>query len=688
MKKLFLAFLLLATALFAQGAQPAEKPATPEKPPAAASNVPPVPDYVPKDALRYSIILSGNKSGDEAVWKTPDGKIHTFSQFNDRGRGPKLDGEYVLDERGLPKSVAIKGNDYLKSAVEETFAYDGKVARWKNKSESGEHTGENQFYASLYGSNEEFGMLVRALLAQGGTLKILPAGEVRLNKIRTEEVEIGGKKQDLTLYAITGLGFTPVRAWFDADTNFFAVPGSWFAEVREGGESVLPRLLAIEQEVDKARGLDLAKKLTQSPSGTVAITHVNLFDAENARIIPDQTVTFSGNKIMAVGKSANTQGAQVIDGSGKTLLPGLWDMHAHVGPNDGLLNIASGVTTVRDLANDVDELLARRKRIENGQEIGTRIILAGILDGPGPFQGPTKALVGTPEEVRTWVKKYHDLGYVQIKVYSSIKPELVPVIVEEAHKNGMRVSGHIPAGMIAEQAIRAGFDEMQHMNFVFLNFMPDVKETRNPSRFIEPAKRSAGIDVNSKQVKDFIALLKEHKTVIDPTLVAFEGMITARNGKPDPSFARIIDRLPSNVRRGFLTGGLPVDDDATDKTYRASFDNWKRMTKTLFDNGITLVAGTDSLAGFAYHRELELYSESGIPNNKVLQLATIGAARVMKKDADFGSIAAGKFADMVLVDGDPTKNISDIRRVRTTIKDGKIYDSAALLRELGVQPAQ
>jgi imidazolonepropionase-like amidohydrolase len=242
--------------------------------------------------------------------------------------------------------------------------------------------------------------------------------------------------------------------------------------------------------------------------------------------------------------------------------------------------------------------------------------------------------------------------------------------------------------MIAEQAIRAGFDEMQHMNFVFLNFMPDVKETRNPSRFIEPAKRSAGIDVNSKQVKDFIALLKEHKTVIDPTLVAFEGMITARNGKPDPSFARIIDRLPSNVRRGFLTGGLPVGDDATDKTYRASFDNWKRMTKTLFDNGITLVAGTDSLAGFAYHRELELYSESGIPNNKVLQLATIGAARVMKKDAESGSIAAGKLADMVLVEGDPTKNISDIRRVRTTIKDGKIYDSAALLRELGVQPAQ
>jgi imidazolonepropionase-like amidohydrolase len=679
MKKSLFA-VLLSIAFIPLAAQEAAKPAE-------ASNVPAVPDYVPKDALRYSVILSGNKAGTEAVWKTADGKIHTLSQYNDRGRGPKLDGEYVLDEQGLPKTMRIAGNDYLKSPVEETYTYDGNVARWKNKSEAGESTGANRFYASLYGSNEEFAMLVRALLAHSNTLKILPAGEVRLDRIRAEEVEIGGKKKVLTLYSINGLGFTPVRAWFDEDNNFFAAPGSWFAEAREGAESVLPRLLVIDQEIEKARSLELAKKLAQTPKGSVAITHVNLFDSENARIIPDQTVTFSGNKIVAVGKNASTQGAQIIDGRGKTLLPGLWDMHAHVGPLDGLLNVASGVTTVRDLANDIDELLARRKRIENGDEIGTRIILAGILDGPGPFQGPTKALVATPEEVRTWVKKYHDLGYVQIKVYSSIKPELVPVIVEEAHKNGMRVSGHIPAGMIAEQAIRAGFDEMQHMNFVFLNFMPDVKETRTPARFIEPAKRSAGIDVNSKQVKDFIALLKEHKTVIDPTLVAFEGMITARNGSPDPSFASIIDRLPSNVRRGFLTGGLPVEDAATDKTYRASFENWKRMTKTLFDNGVTLVAGTDSLAGFAYHRELELYSQAGIPNNKVLQLATIGAARVMKRDAEFGSISAGRFADMVLIEGDPTKNISDIRRVRTTIKDGRIYDAAALLRELGVQPA-
>ncbi len=658
---------------------------------AEPSNVPPIPDYVPREAVRYTILLSGSKAGDEAVWKTPDGKVHTFSQYNDRGRGPKIDGVYALNDQGLPVNVEIKGNDYLKKPVEETFVFDGKTSHWKSPSEAGEQAGLNGFYASLNGSDEELAMLVRALLARGGTINIVPVGQARLDKVRSEEVTVGEKKSKLTLYSVSGLSFEPLMAWFDEDNNFHASPGTWFATVRSGSESVLPRLLEINQQVERSRAATLAKKLTQIPKGDVAIEDVSVFDSINAKILPHQTVIVSGNKIRSVGPASTTKPASdatIIDGRGKTLLPGLWDMHAHVGSIDGLLNLASGVTTVRDLANDTDELLARRKRIEAGEEIGTRIVLAGILDGPGPFQGPTKALVSTPDEARSWIRKYHDLGYVQIKVYSSVKPELVPVIVEAAHKLGMRVSGHIPAFMIAQQAIRDGFDEMQHMNFVFLNFMPDVKETRTPARFIEPAKRSLDIDVKSRPVQDFIALLKERKTVIDPTLVAFEGMITGRPGKPDPSFASVADRLPANFRRTLFGGGLNAPDEATDKKYKASFANWKRMAKELFDDGVPLVAGTDSLAGFALDRELELYTEAGIPSNKVLQIATIGAARVMRMDGAFGSIEQGKMADLVLVDGDPVANIGDIRRVRTTIKDGKMYDSAALFRELGVLPAR
>jgi imidazolonepropionase-like amidohydrolase len=296
--------------------------------------------------------------------------------------------------------------------------------------------------------------------------------------------------------------------------------------------------------------------------------------------------------------------------------------------------------------------------------------------------------VATPEDVRQWVTKFHDLGYVQIKIYSSVKPELVPVVVEEAHKRGMRVSGHIPAGMIASDAIRAGYDEMQHMNFVFLNFMPDVKETRTPARFIEPAKRSADLDLTSKPVQDFIAMLADKHITLDPTLAAFEGMFLARPGSVDPTFAAIADRLPAQVRRSTLRGGLPIPDEATATLHQRSFEAWKRMLKLLYDRGITLDIGTDSLAGFAYHRELELHTQAGIPAAKVLQSATIGSARTMKRDAELGSITAGKLADLVLVAGDPTADIGAIRRIRTTIKDGKLYDAAALYRELGVAPAQ
>src|SRR5205823_927478 len=137
---------------------------------------------------------------------------------------------------------------------------------------------------------------------------------------------------------------------------------------------------------------------------------------------------------------------------------------------------------VRDLANDIDELLARKKRIEDGTEIGTRIVMAGFIDGPGPYQGPTKVLVADEKSGREWIDKYAALGMVQIKLYSSLKPELVAPLAEEAHKKGLRVSGHIPSGLTASEAVNLGYDEIQHANFLVLNFMPDVKETRTPAR--------------------------------------------------------------------------------------------------------------------------------------------------------------------------------------------------------------
>src|SRR5216117_4013781 len=151
-----------------------------------------------------------------------------------------------------------------------------------------------------------------------------------------------------------------------------------------------------------------------------------------------------------------------------------------------------------------------------------------------------------------------------------------------------------------------------------------------------------------------------------------------------PGFAAAADRLPPQVRRGFLTGGLPVPE-GKDQTFRDSFANMVKLVRMLHDAGVPIVAGTDGLAGFALHRELELYAQAGIPAAEVLRIATLGAATVMHRDDKLGSIAPGKLADLVIVDGDPTVRISDIRRVRTVVKDGNVFDAAAVGEAIGVR---
>ncbi len=365
-------------------------------------------------------------------------------------------------------------------------------------------------------------------------------------------------------------------------------------------------------------------------------------------------------------------------------MAGLWDMHVHQGEVDGALNIAAGVTTVRDLANDTDFVMNLRNQFDKGEAIGPRVILAGFIDGSGPYAGPTKVLVDTEEQVRSAIDNYAKLSYVQIKVYSSIKPELVPIIVREAHKQGMRVSGHIPANMTAEQCVKLGYDEIQHANFLILNFFPEVKDTRTPLRFTAVAENAEGLDLNSERVQNFIQLLKDHHTVLDPTVNVFESLFTDRPGTSSATVAAIADRLPPQVRRGYLNGGLPVPE-GMDERYRLSFQKAKAFIGMLYKAGVPIVAGTDAMAGFTLHRELELYAESGIPNADVLRLATLGAATVMKRQDELGSLERGKLADIIIINGNPVDRISDIRNVTTVIKDGVVYQPAEIYKALGVK---
>lgn len=640
------------------------------------------------EEARYVFILSGNRAGSMVV-RENGREVETAYEFNDRGRGPKVTIQESFGAGGVPEKLEISGNDYWKKPVVETLeGRDGKKA-WNNGAEKGESADGSAFYLSLNGAPDETARLAAALLAvPGGRLGLLPGGEARIEPAGSLEVQAGGTARKVSLYAISGLDFVPTYVWLDGDRRLFASYQGWASTIREGWEDVLPRLAATQDAAAAARDKDLAAKLTRRPAGAFAVTGARLFDPETGKVTPGVTVVVSGNRIQAVGKDGEVRVppvADVVHAGGRMLLPGLWDMHAHLAPVHGVLNLAAGITSARDMANDTDQLLAMKARWERGEAIGPRVVMAGFMDGPGPYAGPSKVLVSTEAEALAAVDRYASLGYEQIKLYSSLPPALVPPIAARTHKLGLRLSGHIPNGLTAEQAVRAGYDEIQHANFLFLNFIPGV-DTRTPARFTEVAAHAAELDLGSAPVQGFLKLLKERGTVSDPTLATFEDMILGRRGEVSPTYAAVADRLPAQVRRGLLSGGL-APPAGMEQRYRDSFRAMLRMVKALHDAGIPIVAGTDALPGFALHRELELYADAGLPAPEILRIATLGAARVMKHDKDLGTIAPGKLADFILVDGDPTTRIRDIRRVVLTVKDGFLFEPSALYAAIGVKPA-
>ncbi len=673
------ALLTLLLCACAWGQNPSETP----------SAVPSLPAEIPSNAQLYSVRIMGNLAGQQAVWRAPDGTLHIFYQYNDRGRGPRTTSVLTLDAQGLPVAESITGNDYLKSPVQENYSIASGVARWKSGQEQGEkRLTRRAIYVAINQSPCELGVLVKAAMANGGKLSLLPEGEVRADRVSELAVESSGRKTHLSLYALSGLDFSPTYVWVDDNGAFFAFTDSWTTLIPEEWETAAKELQGAQDEATQARAAKLALELAHPAPHGLVFTHVNLFDAASAGILRDQTVVVAGNRIRSVGPSDQVNvpaDAEVIDGTGKTLLPGLWDMHAHVADNDGLLNLAAGVTTVRDLANDIDTLLARRRRITEGKEIGTRIVLAGVIDGPGPFHAPTKILPATPEEARAAVDRYAQLGYVQIKIYSSAKPELVPVIIQEAHRLGLRVSGHIPAEMLASECVKLGYDEIQHANFLMLNFMPDVKDTNTPKRFTVVAQRGADLDLHSAEVQDFIKLLKDHHTALDPTLCVFENMYMTGPGAIPRAYQSVAGRFPPQVQRRLMSEGLTPPPGLAER-YRQSFAKMLELVGMMYRAGIPIEDGTDAMPGFTLQRELELHVQMGIPANRVLQDATLNAAHIMKLDGELGSIAPGKLADLTLVQGNPVDNISDIRKTVWVVKDGLSYKPEELYSALGMAP--
>ena len=634
------------------------------------------------------ILIQGNAAGMQSVERQADGAVRAEYSYNDRGRGDHIIATWKLDGAGVPVEYDGRGNDYMKAPIEEHFELKNGRASWKNRSEQGEQalTGE-AFYLPMNAPPEFFGVLARALLkAPNRKLPLLPAGEATIE----QAAKVTSGNTELTEYRITGLGFSPQSIWLDHNgTSVFVSP--WFSVVPDGSESSIQQLQDAQQKTDAAWSERIAYALAHVPRGDLVIRNSRLFDPRDLRVTPGTTVVVSGERIIRVGPDADVKApanAEIIDAQGRFLMPGLWDNHQHFSDNDGALDLANGMTSARDMANDTDTFLQRIARFDNGSELGPRVLKAGIIDGTGEFAGPTKMRVDTAEQAIQDVDWYADHGYAQIKIYSSIKPEFVPIIADHAHARGLRVSGHVPAFMSARQFVEGGADEIQHLNFIVLNFLfPEVKETRNRDRFIKVAERAGEFTPDKPEVREFINFLKDHHTVLDATINVFEALFCGDPSAITPGLEEIVPRFPPQVRRAMRSGALEVPSDKQ-AAYREAFPAMLRLLKALYDAGVTIIPGTDALAGYTLHHELELYARAGIPPAEVLRMATWTPALVMGVNKDRGVIAPGKLADMILVDGDPTKNIRDINNITTVIKGGKVYDPIAIERALGIAPRE
>ncbi|HXV85326.1 MAG TPA: amidohydrolase family protein, partial [Gemmatimonadales bacterium] len=401
-----------------------------------------------------------------------------------------------------------------------------------------------------------------------------------------------------------------------------------------------------------AESEELAARLETPVRGPLVIKNGDLFDADHGVVRPRTTVLVDGPRIIAVGPDDSVlapAGATVIDATGSAIIPGLWDMHAHGA--FAIQRLAAGITTERNLGADLDVAVPRRDGTVAGRVVGPRQVLAGFLEGPGRRASPTDALVRTEAEARQWIARYDSMGYVQIKVYNLVHPDLLPVIVEEAHRRGMRVGGHIPRGLTVPAAIGLGLDEVHHAAFLLATFFQDSLWVPTLRQYSAVARAVApGFDVDGNAMSELIATLRAHRTVVDGT------------------FNIYLDRSS--------TGPAAL-------LAQQANANHLRLIKRLYDAGVTIVPGTDNPPATAYNDELELYQRAGIPAVEVLKMATIIPAQVMRQDQDYGSIASGKVADLIVVNGMPTERVTDLRNVEQVVRGGRLYDARRLRAATG-----
>jgi imidazolonepropionase-like amidohydrolase len=642
----------------------------------------------PANARHLVIQSTGGKHGDSWSWIAPNGARMGRESMNLRGQVFEVDSEGKAGADGMPLTVAIRGVTPSGDAA-ETFTISAGSARWKSPIDTGtaSYSG-SAFYAPQGGPIDLTAWFVETLLARPDkTLNLLPGGKARAEKLTDLIVGAGSTERTITLWSVTGVNTSPVPMWADTNNKFFglAMGIAWLPEAYTGEQSKIEEAQA---KALAAQAPGLVKKLVTVPDGPLAFTGVRLFDADTARFLADQTVVVDRGVIVAVGAHESVAvpaRARVIDGRGQTLIPGLWDCHMHVGDDfTGLQELSMGVTSVRDPGNDDQRTIDRRRRAAAGALLFPHVYPSSLIDGKGPYTAQVANVATSQAEAIRLVDRAKANDFTGIKFYGTFDSSWLPATIAEAHKLGLHVHGHIPAGIRPMDAINDGYDEITHINWIIMQAMPDdvIKTSNGIMRFEGPGRYAKDVDLDGLAINTIVGAMARKHIYHDQTRVAFEGIYVRENGDMAPSYAPFVGTMPPATERGFRTGGFAVPKDLTRADYRASWAKMVALLQRMHQAGVPIVAGTDG-SGIEIVHELEIYVQAGFTPAEALAAATIVPARLVGQEAKTGSIKAGKTADLALIEGDPSTRIADLRQTRLVILDGKLLDADALRSAAG-----
>ena len=641
-----------------------------------------------RDSATFYLHKFAQNIGRETYYRTAtdSGVVYTVKfKFVDRGSPVPLDARMVETPGGEPVSLWLKGNTSRFSTIHDSVVLrDGKAWITVDDSSYSRALGEPAFPVAGYSPGTVQMLLLQywRLHGQPAKLNLLPTGSVTIRVAGRDTLTLHGQRLVLDRTVIHGLIWGNELVWTDTQGNLVCLitndaEGDKLEIMRDRYEALLPELIGraatygmalFAQEMKDGAGKP-APGMAGSPE-ILAVVGGRMVDVATGETTNDAVILIRNGKIVKAGARAVIAvpvGAKIIHAEGKTILPGLWDMHAHFEQAEwGPAYLAAGVTTVRDCGNEVDYINAVKRAIDEGHGLGPHILKAGIIDGPGPM-GLGIIRASNRYEAVAAVRRYKDSGFVQIKIYSSVQPPIVKAICDEAHRLGLTVTGHIPEGMTLIQGVDSGMDMVNHVEYVG----PILAQTKDRL-----------VDWNDPKTAAGFAFIKEHGTVIDPTLGVFEMVLRSVKDTithMEPAFYS----LPQPLQVLFRTMGM---QPAMAQKYKPLFEDMKKMVKTLYDEGVPIVAGTDmGFPGWSVDRELELYVESGLTPLQAIRTATIVPAMVMKQAAVSGTLMPGRDADLIIVDGDPLHRIRDIRKVRVVIKGGKVYDPVELHRVAGFE---